>query len=72
MVFSTLAPVLFLSLFLTALLFSFLLPSIENSYFQQKKELINKKKRLTVVNLFSICGDYRTRTGHLDTASVAL
>lgn len=37
--FSTLAPVLFLSLFLTALLFSFLLPSLEKSYFQQKKEL---------------------------------
>ncbi|NLB84188.1 MAG: EAL domain-containing protein [Synergistaceae bacterium] len=38
-VFSTLAPVLFLSLFLTALLFTFLLPSFEKSYFQQKKEL---------------------------------
>ncbi|MEA4880861.1 MAG: diguanylate cyclase, partial [Synergistaceae bacterium] len=37
--FLTLAPVLFLSLFLTALLFSFLLPSLEKSYFQQKKEL---------------------------------
>ncbi len=38
-VFSTLAPVFFLSLFLTALLFSFLLPSLENTYLQQKKEL---------------------------------
>ena len=39
MVFSTLAPVFFLSLFLTALLFSLLLPSLENAYLQQKKEL---------------------------------
>lgn len=39
MVFSTLAPVLFLSLLLTALLFTFLLPSLKNSYFQQKNEV---------------------------------
>ncbi len=39
----------------------------------RKIEQTDKKNNpLTISGLYKFCGDYRTRTGHLDTASVAL